>query len=147
MRTMSGGGDEAVATATDEQRRRSREGSETVEVLGKTLTFNTDPDRLNEAGVVWGPAVRALASAVAPMLRRRLRRLRRRGAGDDKSDDSVRRGVGVLELGAGTGALGIALAGKDEGFSFFLLSWFGFSCPARKTMRCDASGPCWRLTH
>ena len=74
--------------------------SHVCEILGNRLDFRIDPQRLNEAGVVWDAAVRALAEAVAPELRRR----------------AVRRGrVSVLELGAGTGALGVGLAAGVEG--------------------------------
>ena len=41
---------------------------EDVEILGVNHTLAIDPDSLNEAGVVWAPAVRALASAVAPIV-------------------------------------------------------------------------------
>ena len=41
---------------------------EDVEILGVNHTLAIDPDSLNEAGVVWTPAVRALASAVAPIV-------------------------------------------------------------------------------
>lgn len=89
---------------------------QTVEVLGQNLTFRTNPGGLNEAGVVWGPAVRALAAAVAPMLRRRV-----------MVDGARRRRAGVLELGAGTGALGIALAGEGAVYrSSFLIFPFLF---------------------
>jgi len=52
-------------------RRAMGQGFDTLEVLGKRLTFRVDPGGLNEAGVVWGAAVKALAAAVAPTLRRR----------------------------------------------------------------------------
>ena len=41
---------------------------EDVEILGVNHTLAIDPDSLNEAGVVWAPAVRALASAIAPVV-------------------------------------------------------------------------------
>ena len=41
---------------------------EDVEILGVNHTLAIDPDSLNEAGVVWAPAVRALASAIAPIV-------------------------------------------------------------------------------
>ena len=74
--------------------------SHECEILGNRLDFRIDPQRLNEAGVVWDAAVRALAEAVAPELRRRAARHGR---------------VTVLELGAGTGALGVGLAAGVEG--------------------------------
>ena len=74
--------------------------SHECEILGNRLDFRIDPQRLNEAGVVWDAAVRALAEAVAPELRRRAARHGR---------------VSVLELGAGTGALGVGLAAGVEG--------------------------------
>ena len=97
--------------------------TEDIEVLGRRLTLEVDPARLNEAGVVWGPAVKALADAVAPvLLRRRREKFLAFFANDDGgchasstsdgasigNDDRAR--VSCLELGAGTGALGIALA-------------------------------------
>ena len=98
--------------------------TEDIEVLGRRLTLEVDPARLNEAGVVWGPAVRALADAVAPFLLRRRREKFLAFFGDEDglchhasstSDgasigDDDRARVSCLELGAGTGALGIALA-------------------------------------
>ena len=74
--------------------------SHECEILGNRLDFQIDPQRLNEAGVVWDAAVRALAEAVAPELRRRAAQHGR---------------VSVLELGAGTGALGVGLAAGVEG--------------------------------
>jgi hypothetical protein len=42
---------------------------EVVDILGIEHHLAVDPESLNEAGVVWTPAVRALASAVAPIIR------------------------------------------------------------------------------
>ena len=83
----------------------------TADVLGARFTFAIDPDRLNEAGVVWDNAVRACAESMAPMIRSTLSASSARcegGAGD------VTPRVNVLELGAGTGALGIALASIEN---------------------------------
>ena len=43
----------------------SNKTHEVVEILGIEHHLAVDPESLNEAGVVWTPAVRALASAVA----------------------------------------------------------------------------------
>ena len=76
---------------------------EVVEILGIEHHLAVDPESLNEAGVVWTPAVRALASAVAPIIEARQ-------ASSLATSSSSSRPMRVLELGAGTGALGIALA-------------------------------------
>ena len=76
---------------------------EVVDILGIEHTLAVDPESLNEAGVVWTPAVRALASAVAPIIEARQ-------ASSLATSSSSSRPMRVLELGAGTGALGIALA-------------------------------------
>lgn len=83
----------------------------TADVLGARFTFAIDPDRLNEAGVVWDVAVRACAEAMAPMIRSALSAPSARREGGD-GDATAR--VNVLELGAGTGALGIALASIER---------------------------------
>ena len=76
---------------------------EDVTILGIAHHLAVDPESLNEAGVVWTPAVRALASAVAPIIEARQ-------ASSLATSSSSSRPMRVLELGAGTGALGIALA-------------------------------------
>ena len=76
---------------------------EVVEILSIEHHLAVDPESLNEAGVVWTPAVRALASAVAPIIEARQ-------ASSLATSSSSSRPMRVLELGAGTGALGIALA-------------------------------------
>ena len=76
---------------------------EVVDILGIEHHLAVDPESLNEAGVVWTPAVRALASAVAPIIEARQ-------ASSLATSSSSSRPMRVLELGAGTGALGIALA-------------------------------------
>lgn len=78
----------------------------TTEILGKKLTFAIDPDRLSEAGVVWDKAVTQCASAIAPMIK----------ACTTKSV-IVPHAVNILELGAGTGALGIGIAAAIENTS------------------------------
>jgi len=88
---------------------------EDVEILGVNHTLAIDPDSLNEAGVVWTPAVRALASAVAPIVVAEAEARRSSSAFASASsavDSSTDRALTtrILELGAGTGALGIALA-------------------------------------
>ena len=88
---------------------------EDVEILGVNHAFAIDPDSLNEAGVVWTPAVRALASAVAPIVVAEAEARRSSSAFASASsavDSSTDRALTtrILELGAGTGALGIALA-------------------------------------
>lgn len=70
----------------------------TLDVLGRELHLYIDPKNLNEAGVVWDDAVQALADACAPELQHRAGELH------------GQRILSLLELGAGTGALGIALA-------------------------------------
>ena len=88
---------------------------EDVEILGVNHTLAIDPDSLNEAGVVWAPAVRALASAIAPIVvaeaeaRRSLSAVASSSSAVDSSTDRAPT-TRILELGAGTGALGIALA-------------------------------------
>ena len=81
----------------------SNKTHEVVDILGIEHTLAVDPESLNEAGVVWTPAVRALASAVAPIIEARQ-------ASSLATSSSSSRPMRVLELGAGTGALGIALA-------------------------------------
>jgi nicotinamide mononucleotide (NMN) deamidase PncC len=49
----------------------SNKTHEVVEILGIEHHLAVDPESLNEAGVVWTPAVRALASAVAPIIEAR----------------------------------------------------------------------------
>ena len=89
---------------------------EDVEILGVNHTLAIDPDSLNEAGVVWAPAVRALASAVAPIVvadaeaRRSSSAVASSSSVVDSSTDRRAPTTRILELGAGTGALGIALA-------------------------------------
>uniref|UniRef100_A0A7S0NQE4 Methyltransferase n=1 Tax=Micromonas pusilla TaxID=38833 RepID=A0A7S0NQE4_MICPS len=88
---------------------------EDVEILGVNHTLAIDPDSLNEAGVVWAPAVRALAAAVAPIVvaeaeaRRSSSAVASSSSAVDSSTDRAPT-TRILELGAGTGALGIALA-------------------------------------
>ena len=88
---------------------------EDVEILGVNHTLAIDPDSLNEAGVVWAPAVRALAAAVAPVVvaeaeaRRSSSAVASSSSAVDSSTDRAHT-MRILELGAGTGALGIALA-------------------------------------
>ena len=81
----------------------SNKTHEDVTILGIEHHLAVDPESLNEAGVVWTPAVRALASAVAPIIEARQ-------ASSLATSSSSSRPMRVLELGAGTGALGIALA-------------------------------------
>ena len=88
---------------------------EDVEILGVNHTLAIDPDSLNEAGVVWAPAVCALASAIAPIVvaeaeaRRSSFAVASSSSAVDSSTDRAPT-TRILELGAGTGALGIALA-------------------------------------
>ena len=82
----------------------SNKTHEVVEILGIEHHLAVDPESLNEAGVVWTPAVRALASAVAPIIEAR------QASHSLATSSSSSRPMRVLELGAGTGALGIALA-------------------------------------
>ena len=79
------------------------------DVFDRALTLHVDPDRLNEAGVVWRDAVRSLASRAAP---RCLRAASIEGLAHDEyyGVTSGTPPVRVLELGAGTGACGLALA-------------------------------------
>jgi hypothetical protein len=72
-----------------------------LNVLGKQLHLRTNPKQLNEAGVVWDHAVTALAHACIPELRYRAEKM---------LQGQQQRKLAILELGAGTGALGIALA-------------------------------------
>ena len=94
----------------------------TADVLGARFAFEVDPDRLNEAGVVWDVAVKACAEAMARMIRSAQRKSQNSASsarlstekhvpsgGDDAGPPSGPF-VNVLELGAGTGALGVALA-------------------------------------
>jgi hypothetical protein len=73
-----------------------------LNVLGKQLHLRTNPKQLNEAGVVWDHAVTALAHACIPELRCRADKM--------LQGQQQQRKLAILELGAGTGALGIALA-------------------------------------
>lgn len=72
-----------------------------LDVLGKQLHLYTNPKHLNEAGVVWDHAVTALVRACIPELRYRSEKL---------SQGQQQHKLAILELGAGTGALGIAIA-------------------------------------
>lgn len=72
-----------------------------LDVLGNQLHLHTNPKQLNEAGVVWDHAVTALAHACIPELRYRAEKI---------LQGQQQRKLAILELGAGTGALGIALA-------------------------------------
>ena len=84
---------------------------EVVEILGIEHHLAVDPESLNEAGVVWTPAVRALASAVAPIIEARQASSLATSSSDADGTAGPRSApMRVLELGAGTGALGIALA-------------------------------------
>ena len=85
---------------------------EVVEILGIEHHLAVDPESLNEAGVVWTPAVRALASAVAPIIEARQASHSLAASSSDADGTAGPRSapMRVLELGAGTGALGIALA-------------------------------------
>lgn len=97
----------------------------TADVLGARFAFEVDPDRLNEAGVVWDVAVKACAEAMARMIRSAQRKSREASSARTSTDKHVPSGgddagppsgpfVNVLELGAGTGALGIALASRER---------------------------------
>ena len=87
----------------------SNKTHEDVTILGIEHHLAVDPESLNEAGVVWTPAVRALASAVAPIIEARQASSLATSSSD--ADTGPRSApMRVLELGAGTGALGIALA-------------------------------------
>ena len=84
---------------------------EVVDILGIEHHLAVDPESLNEAGVVWTPAVRALASAVAPIIEARQASSLATSSSDADGTTGPRSApMRVLELGAGTGALGIALA-------------------------------------
>ena len=100
----------------------------TADVLGARFAFEVDPDRLNEAGVVWDVAVKACAEATARMIRSAQRKSQNSASSARPSTDDgkhVPSGgddagppsgpfVNVLELGAGTGALGVALASRER---------------------------------
>ena len=89
----------------------SNKTHEVVEILGIEHHLAVDPESLNEAGVVWTPAVRALASAVAPIIEARQASSLATSSSDADGTTGPRSApMRVLELGAGTGALGIALA-------------------------------------
>ena len=89
----------------------SNKTHEVVDILGIEHTLAVDPESLNEAGVVWTPAVRALASAVAPIIEARQASSLAASSSDADGTAGPRSApMKVLELGAGTGALGIALA-------------------------------------
>jgi hypothetical protein len=90
----------------------SNKTHEVVEILGIEHHLAVDPESLNEAGVVWTPAVRALASAVAPIIEARQASHSLATSSSDADGTAGPRSapMRVLELGAGTGALGIALA-------------------------------------
>ena len=89
----------------------SNKTHEVVTILGIEHHLAVDPESLNEAGVVWTPAVRALASAVAPIIEARQASSLATSSSDADGTTGPRSApMRVLELGAGTGALGIALA-------------------------------------
>jgi len=90
----------------------SNKTHEDVTILGIEHHLAVDPESLNEAGVVWTPAVRALASAVAPIVEARQASHSLAASSSDADGTAGPRSapMRVLELGAGTGALGIALA-------------------------------------
>ena len=89
----------------------SNKTHEDVTILGIEHHLAVDPESLNEAGVVWTPAVRALASAVAPIIEARQASSLATSSSDADGTTGPRSApMRVLELGAGTGALGIALA-------------------------------------
>ena len=89
----------------------SNKTHEVVEILGIEHHLAVDPESLNEAGVVWTPAVRAVASAVAPIIEARQASSLAASSSDADGTAGPRSApMRVLELGAGTGALGIALA-------------------------------------
>ena len=87
----------------------------TADVLGARFAFAIDPDRLNEAGVVWASAVRKCAEAMAPMIRNARLPASSANARDAGEDElPALESVNVIELGTGTGALGIALASIER---------------------------------
>jgi hypothetical protein len=71
-----------------------------TEILGNQLQFAIDPDRLREAGVVWDTAVVKCAAGMTPLVKRCIQRMSKTESGGH---------VNIIELGAGTGALGIGL--------------------------------------
>lgn len=87
----------------------------TADVLGARFAFAIDPERLNEAGVVWASAVRKCAEAMAPMIRNARLPASSANARDAGEDElPALESVNILELGTGTGALGIALASIER---------------------------------
>jgi len=87
----------------------------TADVLGARFAFAIDPDRLNEAGVVWASAVRKCAEAMAPMIRNARLPASSANARDAGEDElPALEYVNIIELGTGTGALGIALASIER---------------------------------
>ena len=87
----------------------------TADVLGARFAFAIDPDRLNEAGVVWASAVRKCAEAMAPMIRNARLSASSANARDAGEDElPAPESVNIIELGTGTGALGIALASIER---------------------------------
>jgi hypothetical protein len=87
----------------------------TADVLGARFAFAIDPDRLNEAGVVWASAVRKCAEAMAPMIRNARLPASSANARDAGEDElPAPESVNIIELGTGTGALGIALASIER---------------------------------
>ena len=87
----------------------------TADVLGARFAFAIDPDRLNEAGVVWASAVRKCAEAMAPMIRNARLPASSANARDAGEDElPALESVNIIELGTGTGALGIALASIER---------------------------------
>ena len=84
-------------------------------MLGARFAFAIDPDRLNEAGVVWASAVRKCAEAMAPMIRNARLPASSANARDAGEDElPAPESVNIIELGTGTGALGIALASIER---------------------------------
>ena len=87
----------------------------TADVLGARFAFAIDPDRLNEAGVVWASAVRKCAEAMAPMIRNARLSASSANARDAGEDERPAPDyVNIIELGTGTGALGVALASIEN---------------------------------
>ena len=87
----------------------------TTDVLGARFAFAIDPDRLNEAGVVWASAVRKCAEAMAPMIRNARLSASSANARDAGEDElPAPESVNIIELGTGTGALGVALASIEN---------------------------------
>ena len=87
----------------------------TADVLGARFAFAIDPDRLNEAGVVWASAVRKCAEAMAPMIRNARLSASSANARDAGEDELPAPDyVNIIELGTGTGALGVALASIEN---------------------------------